>query len=62
VTDVTLGSARWAEAQAVLGRGGPELGEALVRASLAGRSYADFRSAVKRVGRKWTAYLAAGGV
>ncbi len=62
VTDVTLGSARWAEAQAVLGRGGPELGEALVRASLAGRSYADLRSAVKRTGRKWTSYLAAGGI
>jgi len=58
VTDVTLGSARWAEAQAVLGRGGPELGPALVEASLKGGSFAALKSAVKRTGRKWRHYLA----
>lgn len=57
VTDVTLGSARWAEAQAVLGRGGPELGPALVEASLGGGSFAAFKSAVKRTGRRWKHYL-----
>lgn len=57
IGDVTSGSARWAEVQGVLSRGGRELGEAIVRASAAGGKYSDFKSAVQALGRDWQEYL-----
>ena len=56
VRDITVGSARWAAAQAVLSRGGRQLGPAIVQASLAGGGYAALKSAVKRHGGNWSDY------
>lgn len=57
IHDLTCGSARWSAAQAVLARGGRELGSALVEASLAGGGLSALKSAVRRTGRKWREYL-----
>lgn len=57
VREVSVGSARWAEAQAVLGRGGRELGRALVAAS--GGDLARLKAAVREAGGRWGDYIQA---
>lgn len=60
VHDVTTDSPRAAEAQAVLGRGGRELSEPLIAASLQGASLGAFRREVNRSDRTWNDYLTQG--
>ena len=54
VRDVSAGSVRWAAAQAVLARGGRELGRAIIAAS--GGDLARFKAAVRDAGGHWADY------